>query len=48
MSNKNLAMQLYDSSFAILSLLFLVQVYNVKLFFEQMTVLIYLIHRIYL
>ncbi len=39
-------MQLYDSSFAILSLLFLVQVYNVKLFFEQMTVFIYLIHRI--
>jgi len=37
LSNKNLAMQLYDSSFAVLSLLFLAQVYNVKLFFEQMT-----------
>lgn len=30
-------MQLYDSSFAVLSLLFLAQVYNVKMFFEQMT-----------
>lgn len=33
-SNQNVVMQLYDSSFAVLSLLFLVLIYNAKLFFK--------------